>query len=94
MNLRPSGYEPDELPTAPPRDINMFQSGDYLLSRGASPRVPSAFSSLTVLFGMGRSVSSKLSPPDYIKLEKTEFSQNYTAIKIYDQALDLLVSVS
>ena len=23
MNLRPSGYEPDELPTAPPRDINM-----------------------------------------------------------------------
>ena len=21
MNLRPSGYEPDELPTAPPRDI-------------------------------------------------------------------------
>ena len=20
-NLRPSGYEPDELPTAPPRDI-------------------------------------------------------------------------
>ena len=23
MNLRPSGYEPDELPTAPPRDVNM-----------------------------------------------------------------------
>ena len=23
MNLRPSGYEPDELPTAPLRDINM-----------------------------------------------------------------------
>jgi hypothetical protein len=22
LNLRPSGYEPDELPTAPPRDIN------------------------------------------------------------------------
>ena len=21
MNLRPSGYEPDELPTAPPRDV-------------------------------------------------------------------------
>ena len=21
LNLRPSGYEPDELPTAPPRDI-------------------------------------------------------------------------
>ena len=23
MNLRPSGYEPDELPTAPPRDISL-----------------------------------------------------------------------
>ncbi len=23
MNLRPSGYEPDELPTAPPRDIKL-----------------------------------------------------------------------
>ena len=22
LNLRPSGYEPDELPTAPPRDNN------------------------------------------------------------------------
>ena len=22
MNLRPPGYEPDELPAAPPRDIN------------------------------------------------------------------------
>ena len=22
LNLRPSGYEPDELPTAPPRDVN------------------------------------------------------------------------
>jgi hypothetical protein len=22
-NLRPSGYEPDELPTAPPRDVSM-----------------------------------------------------------------------
>ena len=24
LNLRPSGYEPDELPTAPPRDIELF----------------------------------------------------------------------
>ena len=23
LNLRPSGYEPDELPTAPPRDIKL-----------------------------------------------------------------------
>ena len=25
LNLRPSGYEPDELPTAPLRDISFFQ---------------------------------------------------------------------
>ena len=24
LNLRPSGYEPDELPTAPPRDVCLF----------------------------------------------------------------------
>ena len=33
-NVRPSGYEPDELPTAPPRDIvlqiyNGFQTDKY-----------------------------------------------------------------
>ena len=30
MNLRPPGYEPDELPAAPPRDIifNYFGAGD------------------------------------------------------------------
>ncbi len=28
LNLRPSGYEPDELPTAPPRvDIEMMVGG-------------------------------------------------------------------
>ena len=32
LNLRPSGYEPDELPTAPPRDVIKFFIGDlYLL---------------------------------------------------------------
>ena len=24
LNLRPSGYEPDELPTAPPRDVKYY----------------------------------------------------------------------
>ena len=28
MNLRPSGYEPDELPTAPPRDIIIIGAED------------------------------------------------------------------
>ena len=27
LNLRPSGYEPDELPTAPPRDNSIFNGG-------------------------------------------------------------------
>ena len=27
LNLRPSGYEPDELPTAPPRDIKFLNGG-------------------------------------------------------------------
>ena len=28
LNLRPSGYEPDELPTAPPRDIYIKHTAD------------------------------------------------------------------
>jgi hypothetical protein len=27
LNLRPSGYEPDELPTAPSRDILVLKTG-------------------------------------------------------------------
>ena len=39
-NLRPSGYEPDELPTAPPRDINdgapnQIRTGDLILTMDA-----------------------------------------------------------
>ena len=26
LNQRPSGYEPDELPAAPPRDINFLEN--------------------------------------------------------------------
>ena len=28
-NLRPSGYEPDELPAAPPRDLRMTKIRKY-----------------------------------------------------------------
>ena len=36
-NLRPSGYEPDELPTAPPRDINMVPKTGIEPVREVSP---------------------------------------------------------
>ena len=38
MNLRPSGYEPDELPAAPLRDIKMFVSYQNLRKLGAGDR--------------------------------------------------------
>ena len=37
LNLRPSGYEPDELPTAPPRDINMVPKTGIEPVREVSP---------------------------------------------------------
>jgi hypothetical protein len=38
LNLRPSGYEPDELPAAPLRDINLFVSYQDLWKLGAGDR--------------------------------------------------------
>ena len=38
--------------------------GGVLLSRGIAPRVPSALTGLTSLFGMGRGVSPSLRPPN------------------------------
>ena len=41
MNLRPSGYEPDELPAAPLRDIKLFVSyqinGNLVPETGVEP---------------------------------------------------------
>ena len=36
-NLRPLGYEPNELPTAPPRDINMVPKTGIEPVREVSP---------------------------------------------------------
>ena len=36
-NLRPSGYEPDELPTAPPRDVNLVPKTGIEPVREVSP---------------------------------------------------------
>ena len=40
LNLRPPGYEPDELPAAPPRDISylVVYAAPYCLSIGAGDR--------------------------------------------------------
>ena len=38
MNLQPSGYEPDELPIAPPRDHSLIYRG---MSPKSSPKSPS-----------------------------------------------------
>ena len=35
--MRPSGYEPDEMPTAPPRDINMVPKTGIEPVREVSP---------------------------------------------------------
>ena len=40
--------------------------GSDLLSRGVSPRVPSALEGLTSVFGMGTGVSPPLWPPEPI----------------------------
>ena len=37
--MRPSGYEPDELPTAPPRDINGAEDRNRTGTRGKSRRI-------------------------------------------------------
>ena len=35
LNLRPSGYEPDELPTAPPRGPDYTRIGGALIQKNA-----------------------------------------------------------
>ena len=63
------------------------KSGNFLLSRGVTTRVPSALRGLTSVFGMGTGVALSLSSPDenYIRNIYTLF---------LGQVLDLLVSLS
>ena len=39
MNLRPSGYEPDELPTAPPRDEKVGGGGRIRTFEGSRRQI-------------------------------------------------------
>ena len=42
LNLRPSGYEPDELPTAPLRDIKMVEGDGFEPSKAVPADLQSA----------------------------------------------------
>ena len=70
MNLRPSGYEPDELPAAPSRDVAPGFPGGFKINPATtySPRacaqVPSALEGLTSVFGMGTGVPPPVWPPE------------------------------
>ena len=45
MNLRPPGYEPDELPTAPLRDIELRNTGAGDRTRTGTVLLPGDFKS-------------------------------------------------
>ena len=77
MNLRPSGYEPDELPgcSTPRRsiflgivrrdtDLRLFPGLAVTYSPTSWDAVPSAQRRLTAEFGMGSGVSLALMPPN------------------------------
>jgi hypothetical protein len=51
-------------PTPSVRAVPETNSGDDLLSQGASPQVPSALAGLTSVFGMGTGVTLPLWPPE------------------------------
>ncbi len=74
LNLRPSGYEPDELPgcSTPRQGIGKREGGFWsglavTYSPASWDAVPSARARLTAEFGMGSGVSRQLWPPDRIR---------------------------
>ena len=58
LNLRPSGYEPDELPTAPPRDVFDIYGGGRGIRTPATLSRPVGF--------QDRSLQPDLGIPPYI----------------------------
>ena len=62
LNLRPSGYEPDELPTAPPRDVIFNEYGG-----GRGIRTPAPLSRPVGFHD--RSLQPDLGIPPYILLQ-------------------------
>ena len=73
---------------------SLLDPGGYLLSRAVASQVPSAYEGLTSVFGMGTGGSLQ---PNHRKLRalSLEHPENRVVSVIrFDQALDLLVSVS
>ncbi len=66
MNLRPLGYEPNELPdcSTPRYEGNNINAWRRPTLAGAKPQLPSALKNLTSVFDMGTGVTSSLLLPD------------------------------
>ena len=65
LNLRPSGYEPDELPTAPPRDIKLnLVIGAEDRNRTGTVSLPQDFKSCASACSATSACSFFPSPPD------------------------------
>ena len=65
LNLRPSGYEPDELPTAPPRDIKLnLVIGAEDRNRTGTVSLPQDFKSCASACSATSAYSYFSSPPD------------------------------
>src|SRR5207253_8179967 len=76
------------------RGLRGEKSGGDLLSRGASPQVPSALAGLTSVFGMGTGVTPPLWPPENlfsIEVFPRDFHSEHE--RVCSQALGRLVPV-
>ena len=69
----------------------LMDPGGYLLSRAVSSQVPSAYEGLTSVFGMGTGGTLQLNHRKGVLRKQLE---NCIIVIRFDQALDLLVSVS
>ena len=71
--------------------VFLLDPGSYLSFRAVSSQVLSAYEGLTSVFGMGTGGTLQL---NHRKLSVFEHLENRIAFIRFDQALDLLVSVS
>ena len=73
-------------------DFFLLDPGGYLLSRTVASQVPSAYEGLTSVFGMGTGGTLQLNHRKGVVFENT--LKTAQSVIHFDQALDLLVSVS
>lgn len=76
MNLRPSGYEPDELP--------LLHAAMLMAHRPSLPQgnlaVPSVLECFTTRFGMGRGGSTPLIARQWLRADKTLRQEHYSTL--------------